>query len=50
MLARSKNPTAKGQWENQHKWLLETLETFHKVFSPRVKEIRAADYVAEENS
>lgn len=50
LIAANMDPTAKGQWELQHKWLLETLETFHKVFAPRVKEIRASDYAPESSS
>ena len=36
-------------WDRQHKWLCERLETFHKVFSQRVKELDASDYVPEED-
>lgn len=48
LIAANMDPTAKNQWDVQHKWLLETLETFHKVFAPRVKELRAADYAHED--
>ncbi len=36
-------------WNRQHQWLCEQLETFHKVFSPRVKELDASDYLPEED-
>ena len=39
----------RGDWDRQHQWLYEQLETFHKVFSPRVKELDASDYVPEED-
>ena len=36
-------------WDRQHLWLCEQLETFHKVFSLRVKVLDANDYHPEEN-
>lgn len=33
-------------WPEQHQWLAEKLESFHKAFSPRVKELNAEDYKA----
>jgi len=36
-------------WDRQHRWLYEQLETFYKVFSRRVKELDANDYRPEEN-
>ena len=36
-------------WNRQHRWLCEQLETFHKVFSRRVKELDANDYLPEED-
>lgn len=36
-------------WDRQHQWLCEQLETFHKVFSPRVKTLDASDYLPDEN-
>ena len=27
----------RNDWPNQHKWLLEKIELFRKVFGPRVK-------------
>lgn len=38
----------RSDWGSQHEWLCEQLETFHKVFSPRVKALDASDYVPEE--
>ena len=34
-------------WNRQHQWLCEQLETFHKIFSPRVKGLDASDYLPE---
>ena len=36
-------------WNRQHQWLCEQLETFHKVFSPRVKTLDANNYIPDEN-
>ena len=36
-------------WDRQHQWLCEQLETFHKVFSPWFKELDASDDRPEEN-
>ena len=36
-------------WHRQHRWLCEQLETFHRVFSRRVKELDANDYLPEED-
>ena len=36
-------------WDRQHQWLCEQLETFYKVFSRRVKELDARDYIPDEN-
>ena len=36
-------------WHRQHRWLCEQLETFHNVFSRRVKELDARDYIPDEN-
>jgi hypothetical protein len=36
-------------WNKQHRWLCEQLETFYRVFSPRVKELDANDYLPEED-
>ena len=36
-------------WNRQHEWLCEQLETFHRVFSRRVKELDASDYLPEED-
>lgn len=44
LIAADMNPVDKEQWPVQHKWLLGTLEMFHKIFSPKVKAIRASDY------
>ena len=39
----------RSDWDKQHQWLYEQLEIFHKVFSPRVKELDASDYLPEED-
>jgi hypothetical protein len=39
-----KDPTNRNDWPEQHKWLLEHLEKFHKVCSPIVKKLNANDY------
>ncbi len=39
----------RGDWNRQHQWLCEKLETFHQVFSRRVKELDASDYLPEED-
>ena len=36
-------------WNRQHRWLYQQLETFYKVFSRRVKALDASDYRPEEN-
>ena len=36
-------------WNRQHRWLYEQLETFYRVFSPRVERLDASDYVPEED-
>ena len=42
------DPEDRQDWDRQHQWLCEKLEIFHKVFSPRVKELDANNYVPEE--
>lgn len=37
------DPTKRETWPEQHRWLLDKLETFRKVFAPRVKTLDAAD-------
>ena len=39
----------RSDWNGQHQWLCDKLETFHKVFSPRVQRLDASDYVPEDN-
>ena len=43
------DPEDHGDWNRQHRWLCDQLETFYKVFSQRVKELNANDYRPEEN-
>lgn len=37
----------RDDWERQHQWFCEQLETFYNVFAPRVKELDASDYSTE---
>lgn len=37
-------PDVREQWSEQHAWLMERLEAFHRVFGPRVRNLNAADY------
>ena len=39
----------RSDWGQQHQWLCDKLETFHKIFSPRVKGLDASDYLPEED-
>ena len=39
----------RSDWDSQHQWLCDQLEIFHKVFSQRVKELDASDYLPEED-
>ena len=48
-LYREADPEDREDWDEQHEWLCKQLETFHTVFSPRVKELDASDYIAEES-
>lgn len=48
-LARpNSDPERRDQWDMQHQWLQEKLETFHRVFGPRVKRLDAAEYLSDE--
>ena len=40
------DPAARDAWDEQHGWLLERLEQFHRVFSPRVRTLDADEYAA----
>lgn len=35
------DPTDETSWPEQHRWLLSTLEAFHRVFAPRIKQLDA---------
>jgi len=43
------DPTNKADWPAQHQWMAEKLEAFYKSFSPRVKELDAAEYEPPED-
>jgi len=38
------DPTNKDTWPEQHDWMIEKLELFHKVFSPRVKKLKLRNW------
>ena len=38
------DPKDKKHWSEQHEWIKNTVEKFHKVLSPIVKELDASDY------
>ena len=40
------DPSSKEDWPAQHKWLLETLEAFHKAFSQRIRQMTAPEPAA----
>jgi hypothetical protein len=44
---RNMNPLVREQWPEQHLWLCEKLEAFKKVFSHRVKQLNANNYVGD---
>jgi hypothetical protein len=41
--------TDKNGWEKQHKWFKQTLEIYQKVFSQRIKNLNADDYISDRN-
>lgn len=44
------DPTDQATWPQQHQWMLNTLESFHRVFSPRIKALApATDEPAKES-
>lgn len=46
---RSTNFLDHSQWPEQHEWLRENLEKFHRVFAPRVKQLDLSKVVNEIN-
>lgn len=38
-IKKDANVSDKDDWNNQHKWLIETLEKFDKFFRPKIKQI-----------
>ena len=46
VLQTGADPAEREGWEEQHGWLLERLEQFHRVFSPRVRTLDADEYAA----
>lgn len=50
VLVRAADPTDRKDWPAQHDWLLKTLETFHKVFSHRVKGLPSASQLQGDNN
>ena len=49
VVTRAADPTDKKDWPAQHDWMLKTLETFHKVFSQRVKNLPDASEIQAAN-
>ncbi len=49
LFLRDADPADRQDWDRQHQWLCEQLETFHRVFAPRVERLDASDYVPEED-
>ncbi len=43
------DPSDRSTWPEQHDWLYEKLQLFHKAFSGRVKNLNAADWMPEES-
>ena len=41
------DPQNRQDWDRQHQWLCEQLETFHKVFAPRIQALNTSDYQLE---
>ena len=41
---RQADPTNQNEWPAQHKWLKDTLESFHRTFAPIVKQLDATEY------
>ena len=41
------DPSHREEWPEQHAWLQDKLEAFHKVFGPRIKELNAENYTSE---
>ena|GEM_PF-435161 len=40
------DPTNKQDWPRQHEWLLKNFEAFHEAFVPRIRNLKASDYVS----
>lgn len=40
------DPSDRDQWPEQHRWLLETLEAFHRAFARRIKNLDVSVYTA----
>ena len=38
------DPTDESKWPEQHDWIKNTVETFHRVLSPIVKQLDASEY------
>jgi len=43
----SVDPMNRDEWPGQQGWMVEKLEKFHGVFSPRIKKLNATDYGAQ---
>jgi hypothetical protein len=48
VLRRSNSdPSRREEWPEQHAWIQDKLEAFHKVFGPRIKDLNAEQYTPE---
>lgn len=43
------DPKKKNDWPMQHQWLLENLETFHAVFSSRIRDMDTGDWQPDDD-
>jgi len=50
VLTKAVDPSDRKDWPAQHNWCLKTLETFHKVFSHRVKNLPDASELQAANN
>ena len=48
LLTRQGTPTKKETWPDLNEWMASTLEAMHTLFSPIVKGLNAAEFVAED--
>ena len=44
------NPSDRDSWEEQHRWLLDKLDLFHRLFSERIKSLDASETATTESA